>query len=165
MQPMAQKQFARHLRQCQNTYEELLWQLLRNRKRCNKKFRRQHAIGIYVADFYCAEDKLIVEIDGRDHFTEQGRVHDEARDRFMHSQGIRVRRFTGKQVETEPEWVLAQIDQTFVPPSQAPLPPGSFSPRTGRRRAAFSINYHFLYLVISQSYLNRNPIASKSTTS
>ncbi len=76
------------------TYEELLLQLLRNRKRCNKKFRRQHAIGIYVADFYCAEEKLIVEIDGRDHCTEQGRVHDEARDRFMHSQGIRVLRFT-----------------------------------------------------------------------
>ncbi len=72
MQPMAQKQFARHLRKCQNTYEELLRQLLRNRRRCNKKFRRQHAIAIYVADFYCAEDKLIVEIDGRDHFTEQG---------------------------------------------------------------------------------------------
>ncbi len=120
MQPMAQKQFARHLRKCQNTYEELLRQLLRNRRRCNKKFRRQHAIAIYVADFYCAEDKLIVEIDGRDHFTEQGRVHDEARDRFMHSQGIRVLRFTGKQVETEPEWVLAQIDQAFAPPSQAP---------------------------------------------
>ncbi len=56
MQPMAQKQFARHLRKCQNTYEEFLWQLLRNRKRCNKKFRRQHAIGIYVAAFYCAEE-------------------------------------------------------------------------------------------------------------
>ena len=110
MKPMDQKQFARHLRQTQNTYEELLWQLLRNRKRCNKKFRRQHTIGIYVADFYCAEEQLIVEIDGRDHFTEQGRLHDEARDRFMHSQGIRVLRFTGKQVETETELVLAQID-------------------------------------------------------
>ena len=55
MNPMDEKQFARHLRQSQSTYEELLWQQLRNRKRCNKKFRRQHAIGVYVADFYCAE--------------------------------------------------------------------------------------------------------------
>ena len=54
-----QKEFVRHLRQCQNTYEDLLWQLLRNRKRCNKKFRRLHTIGIYVADFYCAEEQLI----------------------------------------------------------------------------------------------------------
>ena len=123
MKPMDQKQFARHLRQTQNTYEELLWQLLRNRKRCNKKFRRQHTIGIYVADFYCAEEQLIVEIDGRDHFTEQGRIYDEARDRFMHSQGIRVLRFTGKQVETETELVLAQIDLALRSASQAPHPP------------------------------------------
>ena len=80
MKPMDQRQFARHLRQCQNTY-------------------------------------------GRDHFTEQGRLHDEARDRFMHSQGIRVLRFTGKQVETEIDWVLAQIDQSLGSPSQAPHPP------------------------------------------
>ena len=120
MKPMDQKQFARHLRHTQNTYEELLWQLLRYRKRCNKKFRRQHTIGIYVADFYCAEEQLIVEIDGRDHFTEQGRLHDEARDRFMHLQGIRVLLFTGKQVETETELVLAQIDLALRSASQAP---------------------------------------------
>ena len=123
MKPKDQKQFARHLRHIQNTYEELLWQLLRNRKRCNKKFRRHHTIGIYVADFYCAEEQLIVEIDGRDHFTEQGRLHDEARDRFMHLQGIRVVRFTGKQVETETELVLAQIDLALRSASQAPHPP------------------------------------------
>ncbi len=40
MKPMNKKEFSRHLRQAQNTYEELLWQLLRNRHRCNKKFRR-----------------------------------------------------------------------------------------------------------------------------
>jgi len=123
MKPMDQKQFSRHLRHCQNTYEDLLWQLLRNRKRCNKKFRRQHAIGIYVADFYCADEKLVIEVDGCDHFTEEGRLHDEARDRFMHSQGIRVLRFTGKQVETETDCILAQIDQALGSSSQAPHPP------------------------------------------
>lgn len=120
---MDQKQFARHLRQSQSTYEELLWQLLRNRKRCNKKFRRQHPIGIYVADFYCDEEKLVIEIDGRDHFTEQGRIHDDARDQFMHSQGIRIMRFTGKQVETETDWVLTQVDQVLGSQTQAPHPP------------------------------------------
>ncbi len=81
MKPMDQEQCARHLRQCQNTYEAMLWQLLRNRHRCNKKFRRQHPIGSYTADFYCVEEKLVIEVDGRDHLTEQGRFHDEARDR------------------------------------------------------------------------------------
>lgn len=87
-----------------------LWQFLRNRKRCNKKFRRQHTIGNYVADFYCAEENLIVEIDGCDHFTDEGRLHVHARDRFMHTHGLWILRFPGKQVELETEWVLIQID-------------------------------------------------------
>ena len=119
MKPMDEKQFARHLRKCQNSYEYLLWQLLRNRRRCNKKFRRQHPIGIYTTDFYCVEERLNIEIDGSDHFTEEGKAYDEARDRFMQAQGIRVLRFTGKQVEFDTEWVIAQIEQAFVsrPPS------------------------------------------------
>ncbi len=132
MKQMEQKQFARHLRQCQNTYETLLWQLLRNRRRCNKKFRRQHPIGVYTAEFYCAEEKLVIEIDGRDHFTERGRLHDAARDRFMLSQDIRVLRFTGKQVELETDWVLAQIDQALASSSPSPSSPGPFSPEYRR---------------------------------
>ena len=128
MKPMDQKQFARHLRQCQNTYEELLWQLLRNRRRCNKKFRRQHSIGIYTVEFYCLEERLVIGVDGRDHFTEQGRLHDKARDRFMQTQGIRVLRFTGKQVELETAWVLAEIDQSLDSPSSSPSSPDPFSP-------------------------------------
>lgn len=123
MKPMDQKQFSRHLRQTQNTYEELLWHLLRNRKRCNKKFRRQHPIGPYVADFYCAEEKLVIEIDGCHHFTDKGSNHDEARDRFLHSEGINVLRFTGKQVELETEWVLSQIDNSLDSSSQIPKAP------------------------------------------
>ena len=136
MKPMHQKQFARHLRQCQNTYEELLWQLLRNRRRCNKKFRRPHPIGIYTVEFYCDVERIVIEVDGRDHFTEQGRLHDEARDRFMIAQSIRVLRFTGKQVELETEWVLAQIDQALGSRSLGPSSPDPFSPSTGRRGVA-----------------------------
>ena len=129
---MDQKQFARHLRQCQNTYEAMLWQLLRNRRRCNKKFRRQHPIGIYTSDFYCAEEKLVIEVDRRDHLTEQGRLHDESRDRFMHSQGIRVLRFTGKQVETETDWVLARKDQMLRSSPSSPSSPAPFPPENRR---------------------------------
>ena len=131
--PMDQKQFARHLPQCQNTYEELLWQLICNRCRCNKKFRRQHPIGIYTVEFYCAEERIVIEVDGRDHFKEQGRLHDEARVRFMIAKSIRVLRFTGKHVELETEWVLAQIDQALGSPSLGRYSPDPFSPSTGRR--------------------------------
>ena len=99
MNRMEPIEFAKHRCQSSNSYEDLMWQLLRNRQRCNKKFRRQHPLGIYTADFFCAEEKMVIEIDGADHSTPAGQAHDRARDAWMHSQGIRVLRFTGKQVD------------------------------------------------------------------
>ncbi|MFM2094577.1 MAG: hypothetical protein RIS70_1701 [Planctomycetota bacterium] len=101
--------FARLLRSTANSYELLLWHLLRNRQIANAKFRRQHPLGKYIADFYCLEAKLVIEIDGKDHFTPAGRRHDAIRDRWMTEQGIRVLRFTGKQMELETESVLKAI--------------------------------------------------------
>ena len=102
--------FARHLRQAATSYEELLWQLLRNRGRCGKKFRRQHPLGIYTADFYCVEAKLDVEVDGSPHDTAEGKRKDEARDAWMRVQGIEVLRFGGWQVESDTQQVLQCID-------------------------------------------------------
>jgi very-short-patch-repair endonuclease len=102
--------FARHLRQAATSSEAYLWQLLRNRGRCGKKFRRQHPLGIYTADFYCAGAKLVVEIDGSPHQTMEGKQNDEARDAWMRSQGIEVLRFGGWQVESDTQQVLEQID-------------------------------------------------------
>ncbi len=76
-------EFARFLRRTSNAYEQLLWEMLRNRQRCKMKFRRQHPLGKYTADFFCAEAKLVVEIDGTHHFTEQGQRHDAIRDQWM----------------------------------------------------------------------------------
>ncbi len=105
--------FARYLRQTARSYEELLWQLLRNRQRCRKKFRRQHPLGIYTADFYCVEAQLDIEIDGSPHHTLEGKRKDEARDAWMRSQGIEVLRFGGWQVESETQEVLQRIDDTL----------------------------------------------------
>ena len=102
--------FAGHLRQTATSSEDLLWQLLRNQQRCGKKFRRQHPLGIYTADFYCVEAKLAVEIDGSPHSTVEGERKDEARDVWMRSQGIEVLRFGGWQVESETGQVLERID-------------------------------------------------------
>ena len=123
MNRMEPIEFAKHLRQSSNSYEDLMWQLLRNRQQCDKKFRRQHPLGIYTADFYCAEVKLVIEIDGADHLTPEGQAHDRARDAWMHSQGIRVLRFTGKQVDLETRCVLEHIELVLKTPSPpAPLP-------------------------------------------
>ena len=107
-------EFARYLRQSARSYEALLWQLLRNRQRCGKKFRRQHPLGIYTADFYCAEAKLVVEVDGSPHQTGEGQRKDEARDAWMRGQGIEVLRFDGFEVEEDTKQVLERIDDMLI---------------------------------------------------
>jgi very-short-patch-repair endonuclease len=106
-------QFARGQRQSGNSFETLMWQLLRNRQRMGKKFRRQHPLSPYTADFYCAEAQIVVEVDGEHHLSDNGRVHDAVRDRWMAKQGIMVLRFAGYQVERETQAVLGRIDQVL----------------------------------------------------
>src|SRR5262245_40035572 len=106
-------EFARFQRRTARSYEQLLWQFLRNRQRCGKKFRRQHTLGRYTADFYCAEAKLVVEVDGSPHQTAEGQQTDAARDAWMRLQGIEVLRFGGWQVEFEARHVIDCIDKTL----------------------------------------------------
>src|SRR5689334_17617623 len=104
-------EFARHLRKSARSYEDLLWQLLRYRQRCGKKFRRQHPLGNYTADFYCAEAKLVVEVDGSPHQSAEGKQKDAARDAWMRDQGLEMLRSGGWQVEFETQQVLQCIDE------------------------------------------------------
>jgi very-short-patch-repair endonuclease len=106
-------EFARRLRQTRTSSEDWLWQYLRNRQRCGKKFRRQHPLGIYFADFYCVEARLAIEVDGDPHLTPAGKLRDAERDAWMHRQGIEVLRFGGFQVENETLQVLETIDQAL----------------------------------------------------
>jgi very-short-patch-repair endonuclease len=110
---MDQADFAKHQRRTARSYDRLLWQLLRNRQRCGKKFRRQHPLGIYIADFYCSDARLVVEVDGSPHHTATGKQKDAARDTWMRLQGIEVLRFGGWQVEEETQQVLQIIDDAL----------------------------------------------------
>ena len=65
--------FARDLRRKSTSSEEYLWQLLRNRQRCGRRFRRQHPVAPYTTDFFCVEAKLDVEVDGTPHQTSNGK--------------------------------------------------------------------------------------------
>ena len=112
--------FARLRRQMADEFERQMWQLLRNRQRCNKKFRREHPLGIYTVDFYCAEAKLVVEVDGSSHETEEAKQYDKIRDQWMNTHGIRVLRFTCRRVMKETKNVLNEIDQAL---SEGPSPP------------------------------------------
>ncbi len=106
-------EFARRLRKAPTSSEAYLWQFLRNRQRCGMKFRRQHPLGAYTADFYCLEAALVIEVDGAPHHSPEGQQKDEARDAWMHAQGLEVLRFGGFQVENETQQVLDTIDNAL----------------------------------------------------
>lgn len=89
-------EFARALRERQTEAESLVWSLLRGRRICNLKFRRQHPIPPYIADFACVEKMLVVEIDGGYH--DYVADKDEEREQFIRAKGWGVLRFENEDV-------------------------------------------------------------------
>ena len=100
---------ARELRKRQTPAEEALWQLLRNRQLADLKFRRQHQIGDYIVDFFCAEYGLVVELDGGVHDTSDRRNVDKKRDAYLRSLGHTVLRFSNARVFDDTEGLLGEI--------------------------------------------------------
>ena len=106
-------QHRRELRHNLTEPEKRLWQILRN-KQMGVKFRRQHGIGDYIVDFYCPELKLVIEVDGDSHFSEEALNYDKARDDFMLSLGIMTVRLKNddvmKNIEGVYRYLKRQID-------------------------------------------------------
>jgi very-short-patch-repair endonuclease len=98
---------ARELRQQGTPAERIFWELVRNRRFLGLKFRCQHQIGLYIADFYCPEKYLVVEFDGDIHVSQ--RKQDRARDAWMRSSGFTVLRFPNDLLLDHPNSVLVQI--------------------------------------------------------
>lgn len=90
--------------------EKKLWQILRG-KQMGVKFRRQHGIGHYIADFYCPELKLVIEVDGDSHQSADAQDYDTIRHDFMLSLGITTLRFTNDQVMHNIEGVHQHLTQ------------------------------------------------------
>ncbi|MBP6856666.1 MAG: endonuclease domain-containing protein [Candidatus Pacebacteria bacterium] len=88
--------------------ELIMWSRIKNSK-IGYKLRRQHSIGRYIADFYCSEKRVVVEIDGVQHFDKEAMEHDRVRSEFFQSQGISVVRFTNAEINTNLESVLENI--------------------------------------------------------
>ena len=85
--------------------EHYLWREIR-RDRFGVRFYRQRVFGNYIVDFYCPKAKLIIEIDGSQHFKAAHRARDQNRDRYLLSEGLAVIRFDNLQVLTQMESVL-----------------------------------------------------------
>jgi len=124
---MDDKQRARELRQRATPAEELLWAQLRNRRLGGHKFRRQHPIGHYIADFVCLERRLVVEADGASHDDPAGR--DAARDTWLARAGYRVIRVPNDEVHRNLDGVLQTILNAITEASPHPDP----LPRSGER--------------------------------
>lgn len=109
------RQRARDLRRTMTRPEKTLWYLLR-RNNLGWHFRRQHPIGPYILDFYCAALKLCVEVDGPVHDDQVER--DARRTAWLNNEGTMVMRFSADDVETRPVAVMAAIARV-APPSTA----------------------------------------------
>jgi len=80
----------------------------------SKKFTRQKPLGRYIADFYCAQARLVVEVDGDSHYSGSGERYDNRRTEELALQGIRVIRFTNLEVMRQFEGVCARIDEALA---------------------------------------------------
>ena len=104
------RQRARELCKLSTKAEQKLWQALRNRNLGDYKFRRQHPIGPYIADFFCAEVGLIVEVDGSGHMDQI--AYDQDRRDWLEGQGYHVIRFWNNDVLNHLDDVTQEIVHT-----------------------------------------------------
>ncbi|WP_047548031.1 vitamin B12 dependent-methionine synthase activation domain-containing protein [Psychroserpens sp. Hel_I_66] len=103
------KQYAKEMRNKPTHAEEVLWNELSGKKVDGFKFRRQHIIGGYIADFICLKQSLIIEIDGLIHQLPENKISDEERTKWLNNNGYRVIRFTNDDVLSNLENVLESI--------------------------------------------------------
>jgi very-short-patch-repair endonuclease len=108
-----QNELRKELRNNGTPAEGRMWLMLKNRQIKGKKFRRQFSVGNFVLDFYCAELKLAIELDGAPHFTSVGVQYDEEREKYLLSQGIKVLRYENKMVFEDPEGIVDDIKNTI----------------------------------------------------
>jgi leucyl-tRNA synthetase len=100
------KDFAKENRQNQTEEEGILWQEVRNNK-LGFKIGRQHAIGVFIANFVCLDRRLVIEVDGEYHLS--NKEFDEARTQFLNAEGFKVIRFSNKEVKSELPEVISKI--------------------------------------------------------
>jgi very-short-patch-repair endonuclease len=128
---------AKRLRANTTSAEDILWRHLRKLEVQGSHFRRQVVIGTYVADFACMTKRLVIEVDGSQHGFEADQRRDEARTRWLESEGYRVIRFWNNDVMSRTEAVLEAINNMLgvtpprLPSAGDPPPQGEGGPLRG----------------------------------
>lgn len=103
------------LRKNQTEAESVFWDLVRNKKLLGLKFRRQHQIGNYIADFYCHSERLIIELDGEIHNSPEQKKKDEKRDKYLKSLGNKILRFKNTELFENTQSVLKKLRRVSPP--------------------------------------------------
>jgi very-short-patch-repair endonuclease len=103
------KKYSRRLRKDMTEAERLLWSKIRGRQLKGFQVYRQKPIGHFVVDFYCPKAKLVIELDGGQHYEESHQTKDESRDRYMRRLGLNTLRFSDKDVFGDLTGVLEEI--------------------------------------------------------
>jgi len=93
-------------------YERILWEYLR-RDSLGVRFRRQYGIGRYIADFYCPTLRIVVEVDGSNHYTEHNIEYDKLRDEYMRNLHLEVLRFKNSEITNQIDDVIEKIINTI----------------------------------------------------
>lgn len=120
------KKYANENRHQPTEAEKVLWQMLSDKSLMGYKFRRQHIIGQYIADFACLETRLIIEIDGKYHFANEQIEEDRIRTEILNKYGYTVIRFTNEEVLCNLETTIKRIKEACSAP-----PSGGWGARTG----------------------------------
>ena len=108
-------EFAKEMRNNPTEAESVLWQYLSNSQRKGFRFKRQHPIKYFIADFYCHSKRLIIEVDGGYHRIPEQYEYDQNRDYELEELGLKILRFTNEQVLFEIENVIKIIDSALTP--------------------------------------------------
>ncbi|MCX7184625.1 MAG: endonuclease domain-containing protein [Nitrosospira sp.] len=106
------KGLSRTLRTNLTDAEQVLWQHIRRKQIQGMQFYRQKPLLAFIVDFYCPAAKLVIELDGSQHYDEEQQTKDQARDDTLAESGLQVLRFDNRQVLLETDAVLAVIDTT-----------------------------------------------------
>ncbi len=112
---------AKELRKNMTEAEKMLWSALRRNQFHGCYFRRQHPINQFIADFYCHEARLVIEVDGAVHDLENQKEYDESRSFEMQKWNITVLRFTNHQIKSEIQSVLSEIEKHLPHKNIPPL--------------------------------------------
>jgi very-short-patch-repair endonuclease len=122
------KKTRRLLRKDLTPAEALLWKNIQRKQLDGRRFRRQYSIGSYIVDFYCVEERLVIELDGSVHDNIGSQLYDDERTLFLESLDIKVIRFENSEIFKSLDFVIEAIRQEFKQAYHYTPSPCGYSP-------------------------------------